>query len=502
MTDDSLGAASDKAVLTLPSYPDWAEGDKVFVYWMNRLPLDAADLDEPVLRLDTTGADQQLEISGADIRRVGDGGVFVVYLLIDKAGNVSEISIYTSIAVALGQLPTIFDPPVVPLATAGDGFLIDQADANEGVEVWVPVYEGKKGGDFVDVKWGGTPLQRETVGSAPDDFIRVRVPHEVMLKEYGSGSGQVPTKVSYTLLRGSHPMGSADIDIQVDFETMDPGGPDPTWPLPIHPDLKKVVITGRNSGLTDELDARDAKSPADLAFELYDFAEKDDELTFYWADEVAATHKVLESDTPGDTIDLEVPWEVIEKVGNDSAVPVDYEAKRPGVHNPVRSAITLVKVDAITITPVAAAFDHLVNGWVTCNSIKATASHPDGPAVEVQIPNLTEYQEYSAFAEIDVKWWVYRGRTDEEGFEEIDAVRLEETITLDEEHPVTGFVWRIPFYENVEPTYDGSDDIKYKSSRANVTYTLKMARGDVTSEVAKVGLSFIPPSGVCDPNGP
>ncbi|WP_143999776.1 hypothetical protein [Pseudomonas alloputida] len=501
VTDESLGAASDKAVLTLPSYPDWAEGDKVFVYWMNRLPLDAADLDEPVLRLDTTGADQQLEIAGADIRRVGDGGVFVVYLLIDKAGNVSEISIYTSIAVALGQLPTVFDPPVVPLATVDDAFLIDQADANEGVEVWVPVYEDKKASDFVEVKWGGTPLQLETVGSAPDDFIRVRVPHEVMLKEYGSGSGQVPTKVSYTLLRGSHPMGGADIDIQVDFETMDPGGPDPTWPLPIHPDLKKVVITGRNSGLTDELDETDAKSPADLAFELYNFAEEDDELTFYWVDEVAATHTVGGSDKSGESIDLEVPWEVIEKIGNHSAVPVYYEARRPGVHNPVRSATTFVKVEAITITPVAATFDHLVKGVVTCTSIQATGGDPKGPAVEVLIPNLTEYQQHGEFTKVDLTWWVYRGRTDEQGYEEIDNVRFEEQITLDAEHPITGFTWRIPFDKYVLPTDEGSKDPLYMSSRANVTYALKMAKGDVLSEVAKVRLSFIPPSGTCNPYG-
>lgn len=52
----------------------------------------------------------------------------------------------------------------------------------------------------------------------------MRVPNEVMQKEYGTSTGAVDTKVSYTLLRGTHPMGGAETDIKVDFETMDPGG--------------------------------------------------------------------------------------------------------------------------------------------------------------------------------------------------------------------------------------------------------------------------------------
>ncbi|MGE8456019.1 MAG: hypothetical protein ACN6OY_05570, partial [Pseudomonas alloputida] len=102
-----------------------------------------------------------------------------------------------------------------------------------------------------------------------------------------------------------------------------------------------------------------------------------------------------------------------------------------------------VKVEAITITPVAATFDHLVKGVVTCTSIQATGGDPKGPAVEGLIPNLTEYQQHGEFTKVDLTWWVYRGRTDEQGYEEIDNVRFEEQITLDAEHPITGFTWRI-----------------------------------------------------------
>ena len=502
VTDASLSAAGGKATLTLPDYSkDWAPGDTCFVYWMNRLPENFDDLDLPVATVATTGKNQSVDILEADIRRVGDGGVFVLYVLVDLAGNVSQLSVYTSVAVALGTLPTVFGDPVVPLATAADGYLIDQADANEGVEVWIPLFEGWKKTDVGVVKWGTTELPPEAVGSVPGEYIRVRVPNEVMQKEYGTSTGAVDTKVSYTLLRGTHLMGGAETDIKVDFETMDPGGPDPSWPVPIHPGLKQPVITGKGSRKTDELDTKDNGLDAELEFELYDFADTDDELTFYWGGMTAITYKVLADNKPGDIIKLEVPWSIIEEVGNSDNVPVDYEARRARVHNPVRSAITSVKVDAIIIVPQAVTYEYLVNGLVTCASIQKTASHPEGPAVEVLIPDLTEYLEYGAFTEVVLKWWVYRGRSDEQGFEIIEPVTLEVPIELDAEHPVTGFTWRVPFETNVEPTYEGGSDPNFMRSRANVTYTLKRDKGDLPSAVGKVTLAFIPPSGVCDPNG-
>ncbi|QHG63929.2 hypothetical protein [Pseudomonas putida] len=503
VTDASLAAGGGKVVLELPAYSDWADGDTAHIFWMNRLPEDFGDVDPPVVSVATTGKAQPVEIAEDKIRALGDGGVFVLYVLVDKAENVSELAVYTSIAVALGTLPSVFKDPIVPLATVTDGYLIDQADAHEGVEVWVPLYEGMKASDFVVVQWGATSLSPEMVGSAPGDHIRVRVPIEVLLKEYGTGPGAVPTTVRYTLLRGTHPMGGADTAINVDFETMDPGGTYPSWPVPIHPGLLPAVITGRGSNKTNELDSDDTDLPADLAVKLYSFVEESDELTFFWAGEVAATYIVQPGDKADDEITLEVPWRVIHEAGNGPAVPVDYEARRAGVHNPARSVITSVAVDAITITPVVATFDHLVNGLVSCATIKKSAGHPDGPAVEVLIPDLSEYLEYKPFTKVGLKWWVYRGRSEEQGSDIIDEVTLEDEFKLDDEHPVTGFTWRVPFDDHVLPTYEGSTDPNYTRSRANVVYTLKTDNpdDDTPSEDAKVTLAFIPPSGICDPHG-
>lgn len=84
VTDESLADNKDTAKLELPAYTSWAEGDQVLVYWMNRLPDNIADLDPPIVTLPTTGAAQVVSIPGDKIRAVGDGGVYVVYVLVDK----------------------------------------------------------------------------------------------------------------------------------------------------------------------------------------------------------------------------------------------------------------------------------------------------------------------------------------------------------------------------------------------------------------------------------
>lgn len=498
VTDASLAADDDKVTLQLPGHSDWKEGDTAYVYWMNRIPEKFEDLDDYVAEVVTTGKGQPVVIDASIVRAVGDGGVFILYVLVDRAGNVSLLSIYQSVAVALGTLPTVFEDPIVPLAKAEDGYLIDQLDAEAGVEVWVKADVALKSTDLVVVTWQGAELPAETVGSAPGQYIRIRVPDDVLLKGYGSGPGNVATKVSYTLLRGTHPMGGADTDIVVNFETLYPGGPDPEWPLPIHPDATKPVVTGQGSGLRDELNGKDTGLDASLEFKLFSFAQKDDKLFFYWGGEEAGTYTVTETDTPGDSITVDdVPWDTILKVGNHPAVPVYYEVWRSGVPNPVRSVVTEVKVDAIVIKAPDATFDHLNSGAVTCASIQATKDHPDGAAVEVLIPDLSEYLKYGEFSKIRVHWWVYRGRTPVDPEEIIEKVTIEEEVDLDEDHPVTGFTYRIPYATNVLPTYEGSDNPEYTRSRANFEYTI-LTDEEIPSGVTKVLLAFVPPSGVCD----
>ncbi|MGE8168490.1 hypothetical protein ACQKO7_09825 [Pseudomonas putida] len=503
VTDDRLSSEGDKVILDLPAYADGALGDHVAVYWLKEVPDDIEKL-VPVRIAPTTGGKQSLEVAGDEVRKVGDGGVYAVYVLRDKAGNVSRISQHLPVAVALGDLPDTFAPPTVPLATAMDSFLIDQADASLGVEVWVPVPEHAKAEDFVQVIWGGIPLDAEVVGSSPGDNVQVRVPNAVLLQHYGESTGAISTEVSYTILRGTHPLGGEKTTINVNLEIIDPAGPDPEWPNPINKKLHPVTVKGRGGSSNDnELNGDDAGKAADLKVILYDFVEENDQLDFYWNNSKAASYVVPAAKGSGDEVIVEVSWDVIRAGGNGDAIPVYYQVTRPGVHNPSDSRVTDVDVDAITITPIAANYLHLnSNGRVSCATIAASLPHVDGPAVEVQVPDLTEYAEYGEFTEVKMKWWVMLGRDDAQGTDPFDKVTLEVTLPIDADHPLTGFIWRVPFATNVEPgIIPDPHDSNFSQSRARVTYTL-LADKQLLSEEAQVRLAFLPPSGECDPNNP
>ncbi|MBA6097006.1 hypothetical protein H4C80_07655 [Pseudomonas juntendi] len=502
VTDKSLEQADDKVQVILPGYEGWMAKDRVLVYWLTEVPDNPEDLINlaPVATVDTTGEDQVIEIQAAKVIEVGDGGVYALYVLLDKAGNISRPSLYTPVAVALGPLPVAFDDPEVPLATDADGHLIDQADAMEGVEVWVPVYENAKPDDHVTVSWGATPLAAERVGSAPGEYVRVAVPAAVLLGAY-SGTGPKETTVAYIVQRGTHEAGGADTTVFVDFETLDPDFPGPDWPDPTQPDLTPLAVNGRG-GTSEEnqLDRADADKPVDLKVLLADFIQVADVLTFYWADQKAAVHTIIEKDVTDGEVTVEIAWSVVERGGNRADLPAHYVVNRPEIHNPVHSQITRVEVDGVVIIPQVPVFQHLSSsGLINCQSIKDSLPHADGPAVVVSVPDLTPYQQFGPFTQVRMDWWVYRGRSDEQGFEIVDEVTLQQTIPIDTDHPITGFTWRVPWETNVEPSYEGSEDPNLLRQRANATYTLLGEKDPLTSETAKVQLAFVPPSGQCTP---
>ena len=505
VTDETLRAAGNKVSVTLPGYDDWVEGDEVFIYWVTEPP-KPEDLPTltPVAQAKTTGADQAIEIPGDKVIEVGDGGVYAVYVLRDVAHNVSRLSLPRLVDVTLGVLPTVFEAPGVNLATAADGYLIDQADAYLGVEVQVPVPEHAKPSDWVVASWGDTALPAERVGSGVKEFVPIAVASEVLLDEYTDPATKVT--VSYAFMRGTVELGSEETQINVDFSTIDPGGPGPDWPNPIHPGLKVVVVQGRGSSSADDnLNGDDAGQPVDVVVELADYIQAQDTLTVLWAGiEVLPAYEVKQDDVDTKTATIEIEWSVVQRGGVNDELPVHYLLQRSGVHNPQQSGVTLVNVDPSILKPDAVGFLYLSGAdTINCKSIQDSRLHKDGPGVIAQVGDLSGYQQGGiTVAEVRLHWWVYAGRTEDDGFEEIDTVDLELTLAIDNDHPITGFDWAIPWATNVEPGIKDPADPVFRYSRANVDYTLIMSDGTtLPSSPAQVVLAFIPPSGVCDPNG-
>lgn len=500
VTDDSLAAGNDKVLLTLPAYPDWEAGDKVRWYWLNEIPTDVENIEE-VGTLATTGQAQQLEVPGDYVRKVNDGGVYAVYVLFDKAGNISQISDYLAVDVALGTLPTVFDPPEVPLATAADGFLIDQADALEGVEVWVPLFDDHKPTDTVKVIWKAAHLKPQPVGSTPESMIRFPVDsREILLTEYDDSSVPDVTLVRYEVYRGTHLLGGNETQVNVDFESIDPGWPGPDWPDPEHAGLNPVRVAGKGgtSG-ENELDINDTGKAADITIELHDFALEDDVLTLSWGDqEGAARYTVSDSDVPGEDVTFEVPWAVIEAGGNNPALPVSYWVSRPDVHNPLKSRDTPVLVNAIKIVAQAPGFlDANAAGQLNCSTIRASLPHADGGAVQVTVPDLTQYTQYGAITEFVLTWWAVKGGNEDQGEDEVPGVRESFPVPLGADYPLEGFTWRVPYLKHVAPTFDPDDPLFYRA-RARVVYSFTAGTEDISSERGEIVLAMYEPSGACD----
>ncbi|MFJ4066545.1 hypothetical protein ACIPW4_14785 [Pseudomonas sp. NPDC089996] len=236
VTDNNI----DTVIVTLPDYDTYAAGDKVYVYWLNHVPDDPGLVVHVVT--DTVDAlPKSLTVPRAEIEAVGDGGVYVLYVLVDKAGNISRLSMPLAVGVAIGPLPGGLQDPVVPLAADG---LIDQEDAWTGVVVQVPSFENCKPTDWVEVTWGTLALGWREVGNAPRFPLEFTLSGAQLWEQYGAAStGDRVTNVSYAVRRGTVPQGDKAIDVNVNLEVVGPVDPivDPEWPDPVNPRLKFMV---------------------------------------------------------------------------------------------------------------------------------------------------------------------------------------------------------------------------------------------------------------------
>lgn len=478
ITDQYLVDNPAGVVGTIPDYVDRQPKDTIVYWWVtDPIPEDITEIDIAGLH-EVTGTPALITVRPEVIRDAGDGGCYLFYALIDKAHNRSRISFPAPVAVALGPLPTNLAPPQVPLASDG---VINQMDAWLGVVVHIPLYAGWKPTDRVEVKWGATDLYAEDIGSQPGEQIQVRVPAATLKAEYGDATGEKETSVSYRILRGTVAFDAPATLLDVDFSYIGPPRPDPdlTWPDPVNETLTQLDTYGGVSNQFNHLTEADAGQPAKQNTYLYTPANAGETIEFYWRDELAFTYTVGGFEQPGDEIAAQVPWEVIERVGNGPAIPVHYRIGSPGSNNQQHSKTYHVNVEAITITPPAPEYLGLnpANGWLTCVSLyeDPLEPHPLEPCVRVQIPNLSEWLKDGD--SLTLTWTPWDRRTPEGGQVITDAI-LEETIVLGGENPVTGFIWRVqPYDEHILPIYqpgvsrDGRGVTKYAFTYEGETVT-------------------------------
>ncbi|HDS1735569.1 hypothetical protein [Pseudomonas sp. BP8] len=479
--------------VSLPDYTDRAPKDHVWVFWVKGVPEDPWSV-EPVAKVEVTAADQSITIPVDKIEAIGNGGVNAFYVLLDKAGNVSHMSDYRQVGVALGAWPTVYEDPSVPLA---NDLLIDQEDVALGVEVHVKAFDNSDPLDEVQVTWGAYSSPWTPVGPPKFPMIFPIAGLDIWAA-YGkeTGAGSVDAHVTYSVRRGSVTMGTKAIDVAVNLERIgpvDPGpDPDPDWPDPINSKMLPALIQGKVSATDNVLTEADENQPAELSVDIDAAFQENDIVSFYWAgNHVAEADITLGAGQPGTTLTAEIPWSYIMGSGN-GTVAVHYRVTRTDNPNPPQSPITNVAVDAIVLRPDAPAFDIPSGRYLNCSALWTPGGdHADDPAFRVQVPDLSVHG-VKAGDTVTLKW---RATTfDKETA--IPAVDLEETIEVDAT-TVKGFIWRVqPYADHILPI-DQADPAD-RDGYGYAHYEFELGGKTVRSLDAKAPVSINGPAGTCD----
>ena len=495
INDAYLASNSDEVMGKIPAYPDWKEGDKVAYYWSKFQSPEQIELIDPVGYVEVTQPPFDVTFDGDTIRSVGDGGCYVLYLLFDKAGNRSGLSFAVSMAVALGDYPVTFQPPVVPAASDG---LVDLKDVIEeaGVNVEIPAFDNVKSTDFIELTWGKSVIPAEAIGSVPFPRIMKILP-ALLKEEYASAVGSVTTNVSYRVLRGTVEMGSEGTSVDVDFSVVGPENPDP-WPEPVNPLLLPPMILGTGTNPeTNKLNREDKGLPAKLTFKFPEKLIKDDEVNFYWgADIVAASKYVVKGDEVVDTdITVDIPWANILDAGNNPDLKVHFRVRGQDSTNEQHSKPQSVSVDAIEIIPDAPTFLGLTGNYLNCKSLYEDPANPNPlePAVRVQVPDLSKW--LVAGDTVTMKWVALPTRDPAETTP-IPGATLEESVVLDAT-TVNGFVWYVqPYVTYILPTYDPTGP-GTNSGRGVVSYQFSYKGEDIFSATDEKYVGMFDGSGSC-----
>ncbi|KIH84483.1 hypothetical protein [Pseudomonas batumici] len=471
--------------------PDFTDPDRdriiVAIGWSDVLP----NPNDPVIPVITVPLppDRMVTIPRPTIEPLRSGLYYLSYVLVDPAGNVSNLARVLDVPVALGRLPINPHPHSVPLAADG---LINRADAFFGVTVDIPRYDDHESTDKIFVKWGNSELQSVEVGEVPPSVISVPVSWQRLTSQYNYTAGGVQiTPVSYWVERAPtvdfRPT-PPSINVNVDFSASGPIDDDD--PNPVTPALDEVLVTSF-SGLENKLGAVvDFGKDATATFDLPDPVVEGDTFTLYWNGVAIADNYVADSDSaPGDPVSLDILWSEILIGGPSDALPVYYALSNDDFpNNDLESVTTPVLVEAIPIVPNPPVFTDLTGNLLNCSVLRRI-----GTAIgyRVNVP-LSSYLVPGE--QITLHWRAFESN----GTTPVPGTNKDSPITLPDPIPTTGIDWFVePYATHILPIDPGSG---IRSGWAEIYYTVQVSGTPRDSEKTRkvVSISLGSPGDTCD----
>lgn len=450
-------------VAEIPDYSDEESSDRIGVFWVKgAVPENSSGLTPIGGDYISIPTDRKFAIPETIIVGSGDGDFYACYILLDKAGNDSRIGKSVKMPVALGLLPVApFPAPTVRHADEISDDLIDRDDAFLGVYVEIKTeIDHWKIGDFIEVKWGDETLApRYPINQFP---VSVPVPWAILKAAYDFNTpGSQSTTAEYTYYRGSLPLGSADVTIQVDLSKVGPENPDE--PNPVNPALGVVTVISF-TGEEDKIVADDINEPATIKLKPYAGIGTGQKIGFYWGSIYIGTHTVTTEQYGDPDIEFTVDWPDIDAAGNGD-IDVWFSVSYEGFINEEKSKPKSVEVSGIPIvldTPQFPTID-LVWDWLNCPSLELTDDGSYG--IRVYIPESKYLVEGT---KIKLKWTSY---VDEGTTTPISGAPLESgELTVSKEQEEQGFTWWVRPYETYFLPIYGADGNNIGSGK--IEYTL------------------------------
>lgn len=315
-----------------------------------------------------------VQITKAMVEKAGDGLCTAGYALMDKAGNLSPLSEYELMSVALGKWPVApLGKPTIEDAT-GDEFLRSDI-VNGGAMVNVPYVTNAKTTDTLVVALEDEKLIPGTpVGPNPSTGTNIFMPWEMIWKVYAAHNkqGVVDIELAYELFRGVEPIPSAIEIVKFNLSAPGPVSPLPN-PEPGNDQLKPVNVLGE-SGVPNVLIASDEDEEVNAQIELVDPLVDGDTYTYYYNNTPMGTPYVIDisKDKEGDTIKIPLDWDDLRVHGPSDAMSSYYKLTNPlhGNHQePDPHSTVEIKFLTLEMPEAEPQTDH-PSGWITCNHLR------------------------------------------------------------------------------------------------------------------------------------
>ncbi|WP_448108035.1 hypothetical protein [Pseudomonas azerbaijanoccidentalis] len=477
ITEATFGA-DDFLEATIPNWNGDPTATKVAFGWLKgELPEDPSLIDL-VGPQDILGGGK-VRIPKDKFTAAGDGLCCGGYVLIDKAGNISALSMYELMSVALGPLPPAPLPkPAVTDATGGELLRSDILDG--GVIVHIDKVANGKSTDTIVVKWGSLELTPGTpVGPNPNAGFDIFVPWAMIKQAYGAATGAVDTPVSYTVLRGVEPYGSIVETIKCNLSITGPENPNPE---PGNPNLKEVTVVGDSAVdnvLIDTDEGKDVFAEIELVAPLAD----GDTYQVMWNGTPIGDPYVIDTSTDkaGDVIQILLDWDKIRDEGPSDAMPVWYRLTNAAHENPQEpDPHTEVEIKFLVLTlPPAQPLNTNTQGRFNCDSLRWNAAGTEY-GLQFRIPPSTHLKEGD---EVNVKWEAYQNFTTPV---HLPGAKKEATFSnISADQALNGIVWLVePYADHIFPIY-----VKGTSwGKGDVTYTITGKPAAATPSNTMVGL--------------